>query len=183
MMDSDFMDKMQSITLTEDEGEVIKVGVSQRERMLEECSLSLLGKFLTTRVLNQCAAKSMLRSVWRMGSDLRIVDVGDDHFQLKFTMESQLKWVLANGPWSFEDHPLALQRWERGMTATLVKFSSILMWVQVWGLPFDLLLEEVGRDIGSGLGEVLEIDLKAFLFDQARFIRVRVELPLDKPLC
>nr|POE84136.1 uncharacterized protein CFP56_45193 [Quercus suber] len=56
------------------------------------------------------------------------------------------------------------------------------MWVQVWGLPFDLLLEEVGRDIGSGLGEVLEIDLKAFSSDQARFIRVRVELPLYKPL-
>ena len=76
--------------------------------MLEECSLSLLGRFLTTRVFNQRAAKSMLRSVWRLGSDLRIVDVGDDLFQFKFTMESQLKWELANGPCSFEDHPLAL---------------------------------------------------------------------------
>ena len=56
------------------------------------------------------------------------------------------------------------------------------MWVQVWDLPFDLLLEEVGMDIGSGLGEVLKIDLKAFSFDQARFIKVRVELLLDKPL-
>ena len=63
MMDSDFMDKLQSITLTENEGEVMKVGVSQKERMLEECSLSLLGTFLTTRVLNQHAAKSMLRSM------------------------------------------------------------------------------------------------------------------------
>ena len=76
--------------------------------MLAECSLSLLGRFLTTRAFNLRAAKSMLRSVWRMGSDLRIVDVGDDLFQFKFTMESQLKWVLANGPWSFEDHLLAL---------------------------------------------------------------------------
>ena len=150
--------------------------------MLAECSLSLLGRFLTTRAFNLRAAKSMLQSVWRMGSDLRIVDVGDDLFQFKFTMEIQLKWVLANGPWSFEDHPLALRRRERGMTTTSVRFSSMPMWVQVWGLPFDLLLEEVGRDIGSGLGEVLEVDLKAFSSDQARFIRVRVELPLDKPL-
>ena len=52
MMDSDFIDKLQSITLTEEDGEVIKVGVTQRERMLEECSLSLLGRFLTTRAFN-----------------------------------------------------------------------------------------------------------------------------------
>nr|POE54005.1 hypothetical protein CFP56_35182 [Quercus suber] len=37
------------------------------------------------------------------------------------------------------------------MTATSVRFTSIPMWVQVWGLPFDLLPEEVRRDIGNGL--------------------------------
>ena len=129
MMDSDFIDKLQSIMFTEDEGEVIIVGVSQRERMLEEYSLSLLGRFLTTQAFNQRATKSILQSVWRMGSDLHIVDVGVDLFQFKFTMESQLKWVLASGPWSFKDHPLALLRWERGMTTTSVRFSSMPMWV------------------------------------------------------
>ena len=58
----------------------------------------------------------------------------------------------------------------------------MLMWVQVWGLPFDLLVEEVSRDIGNDLGKVLDVDLKAFLSDQARFTRVRVELPLDKTI-
>ena len=126
-----FYRKIASITLTEEEGEVIIVGVTQRERMLEECSLNLLGRFLTTWAFNQRAAKALLRSVWRMGSDLWIVDVGDDLFQFKFTMESQLKWVLANGTWSFEDHPLALRRWERGMTDISVRFTSMSMWVQV----------------------------------------------------
>lgn len=97
-------------------------------------------------------------------------------------MESQLKWVLTNGTWSFEDHPLVLCRWERGMTASSVCFTSIPMWVQIWGLPFDLLFEEVGRDIGNGMGKVVEVDLKAFSSDQARFIYVKVELPLEKPL-
>ena len=164
--------------MAEDEGEVIKVGVLQRERMLEEWSLILLGRFLTTRTFNQRAAKALIRSVWRMGQDLCIVEVGNGLFQFKFIMESQLKWVLANGPWSFEDHPLVLRRWERGMTATSISFSSMPM----WGLPFDLLVEEVGRDIGNGLGKVLDVDLKAFSSNQVRFIKVRVELPLDKPL-
>ena len=68
------------------------------------------------------------------------------------------------------------------MIATLVRFISMPMWVQIWGLPFDLLLEEVGKEIGSDLREVLEVDLKMFSSDQAHFIKVRVELSLDKPL-
>ena len=41
---------------------------------------------------------------------------------------------------------------------------------------------EVGRDIGNGLGKIVEVDLKVFSSDQAHFLRVRVELPLEKPL-
>ena len=52
--------------------------------MLDECSLSLLGRFLTTRAFNQRVAKDLLRSVWKMGSDLCIADMGDDFFNSNF---------------------------------------------------------------------------------------------------
>ena len=87
-MDSDFVQKLQNIKLMEDEGVVIRVGTVHRNRMLEQCSLSLLGRFLTNRSFNQRAAKTLLRSVWKMGSDVRIVDVGDGVFQFEFSMES-----------------------------------------------------------------------------------------------
>ena len=109
-MDSNFVQKLKNITLTKEEGGVIRVGTVHRDRMLEECSLNLLGRFLTNRSFNQRAAKALLRSVWKMGSDIRIVDVEDGLFQFKFSMESQFNWVLANGPWSFKDHPLVLCR-------------------------------------------------------------------------
>ena len=105
-----------------------------------------------------------------MGNDLKITDVGDGLFQFKFSMESQLKWVINNGPLSFDNHILLLRRWEKGMTAFTVKFLTILMWVQVWGLPFDLINEEAGRDIGQGIGRVNEVDCKAIISDQARFL-------------
>jgi len=47
-MDSKVIDKLKSINLTEEEGEVIKVRPRQCEQILEEYSLSLLGKFHTT---------------------------------------------------------------------------------------------------------------------------------------
>lgn len=49
-------------------------------------------------------------------------------------------------------------------------------------MPFDLINEEAGRDIGIGLGRVVAVDSKALTADQARFLRIQIELPLNKPL-
>nr|POF21952.1 uncharacterized protein CFP56_64945 [Quercus suber] len=124
-MDLDFIERVQNIALTEEEGEEIKVGRIHKNKTLKECSISLLGRFLTSCPYNQIAAKSLLRSVWKMGFDLRIVD----------------------------------------------------------GLPFDLIYEEASKDISGGLGKVVEIDNKVYLSEQAHFVRIRLEIPLDKPLC
>jgi len=50
------------------------------------------------------------------------------------------------------------------------------------GTAFWLINEAVGKDIGGGIGRVLEVDCKTIAADQARFLRIRVELPLDKPI-
>ncbi|XP_050278444.1 uncharacterized protein At4g02000-like [Quercus robur] len=171
-MDSDFIERIQRITLTLEEEQPIMVRAVHREKILEEYFLSLIGKFLTTRPLNLKAAKNLLRSVWKLGSDLKIVDVGDGLLQFKFSLESQLRWVWDNGPWSFDNNILALQRWEKGLTTRMVSFTSLLMWVQVWGLSFDLINEEAGLDIGRGIGFVVKVDCRALASDQAHFLRI-----------
>lgn len=92
-------------------------------------------------------------------------------------------WVVHNGPWSFEGPTLLLKWWELGMIARTVTFQSIPFWLQIWGLPFDLINEEAATNIGGGLGRMVEVDTKPFSLKQACFLRVRVEIPLDKPIC
>ena len=157
-MDPDFIERLGRITLTRDEDEDISILPTHRVRNLEACSFSLLGKFLTTKTLNLWAAKNLLWSIWKLGNDIKILDVRDGLFQFQFTLECQLQWVLSNGPWSFENQILVLRRWEKGMTAQSVVFTHLPMWVQVWGLPFDLVNEDASMDIGRGLGRVVEVD-------------------------
>ena len=175
-MDSNFIEWIQNISLTSEEEEPITIRTAREDEILEEYSLSLIGKFMTTRPFNARAAKNLLRSVWKMGSNLKIVDMGEGIFQFRFSLESQLQWVRDNGPWSFENNMLVLQRWEKGLTAKSVWFTSLPMWVQVYGLPFDLINEEAGLDIGRGIRQVVEVDCKALASDQARFLQIRVEI-------
>jgi len=113
LMDSDFIERLQWIKLAIEEGEVIQVRPSQREKILEECLLSLFGRFLTSRPINLRAAKNLLRNSWKFGPNLKILEVGEGLLQFKFNMESQLQWVLNNGLWSFDNSFLLLRRWEK----------------------------------------------------------------------
>ena len=169
-MDSDFIERLQCIDLTSEEGEAITVRLDHHEKILEECNLNLISRFFTAKPINLHVAKNLLRSVWKFGQDLKITDVGDGLIQFKFAMESQLLWVVNNGPWSFDNHILLLRCWEKWMTTFSVQFLHILIWVQVWGLPFDLINVEAGRDIGSGIGCVVDIDCKAISYEQAHFL-------------
>ena len=117
-----------------------------------------------------------------MGSNLRIVDVGSNILQFKFGSSYQRDWVENSGPWNFENNLLLLCRWKKGLTSANIVFSHSPFWVQLWGLPFELMSKEVGQDIGRSRGRFIEVDKRAGQVDQAKFIRIRVDLPIEKPL-
>ena len=50
------------------------------------------------------------------------------------------------------------------------------------GIPFELMIEETGRDVGNKISKFLEADKRSWRSDQAKYIRVRVEIPLNKTL-
>ena len=158
------------MSLTAKEGEIIKFRSNNQAKILEECSLSLMGRVHMSKPLNTRVAKKLFRLVWKFGQDLRITEVGDGLLQFKFSMESQLSWVMKNGPWSFDNHILLLRRWEKGMTAYTVEFPCVPIWLQVWGLPFDLINEEAGKDTEESIGKVMEVNYKAITANQAQFL-------------
>ena len=66
-MDANFLEHLRRCALTEEEGEVIPLWSASRDKVLEECSLSFIGRFHTTKPINIRAAKTLLRSVWKFG--------------------------------------------------------------------------------------------------------------------
>ena len=109
-MDQAVLDGIQHLKLTKDEEEDITISTINRLDLLEECVLSLLGPILAKRHQNLRALKSTLQSAWKMGSDLRIVEVGQNVLQFKFSSMYQMEWVERNGPWYLDNNLLLLTR-------------------------------------------------------------------------
>jgi hypothetical protein len=80
--------------------------------------------------------------------------------QMVFTFEDMkdLSRVLDISPWNINGTPLFLKYWDNVSTYSDIDFSTAAFWVQVHGLPLDMMSEKNARSIGSCLGDLLEID-------------------------
>ena len=146
-MEQELIEVLKNMQLMEEEEFQILISKEDEAQVIEECSLSLMRKLLTDRKQNLCALRNTLRIVWKIGQDLKIVEVGNDIFQFKFASKFQLRWVETNGLWNFENNLLLLKRWERGMMANNITFTHSPFLVQIWGLPFDIMIEKMRKEI------------------------------------
>ena len=173
---------LENMKLTTEEEEVIVISNEGRKEEIESCSLSLIGKFLTCKAFNKKATQNTLRRAWGLSDGLQIVEVGSNLFQFKFNFEFELEQVWKGGPWTFDNQVLMLRRWQSGMTAKNVQFEAVSLWVQIWGAPFDMVCPKVAEEVGNRLGVVEEVKRRRRQDQQNFFMRVKVAIPISKPL-
>ncbi|KAK9993984.1 hypothetical protein SO802_023687 [Lithocarpus litseifolius] len=181
-MADEMTDRMNKLGLTLEEEEIIAISDEGRLEVLESCNLSLIGKFLTCKPFNKMAAKNTIRRAWGVDDAMQILETGPNLFQFRFRSEFEMDRILKGGPWSFDNQLLMLQRWKKGMTVGNIKMETALLWVQIWGAPLDMISPQVAKQIGGRLGEVEEVEWKKKKDDVSFFMRVRVALPISKPL-
>ena len=68
------------------------------------------------------------------------------------------------------------------MIASNVKLDCASLWIQIWGAPFDMVSPQVATEVGSRLGVVEDVERRRRQDAPSYFMRVRVALPLSKPL-
>ena len=116
-MDQGVVEGLEKLKLTKEEEEDIVIVNTSSSEILEESSLSLFGRLLSDRHRNIRALKNTLKAAWKMGSDLRIVEVGNNLLQFKFSSSYQLEWVE-------ENNLLLLCQWKKGLTSKNISFYS-----------------------------------------------------------
>ncbi|KAK1578903.1 hypothetical protein Q3G72_034012 [Acer saccharum] len=126
------------------------------ERVL---SLCLVGKVLTTKVVNREAFINVMHSIWRTSDGVEIEALGRNVFGFHFKNSEDRKLIQSGGPWSFDRALIALEEPTGAGDVTLMKFNRVEIWVQIHNLPLICMTEDSGNFLGSMIGEVKEVDL------------------------
>lgn len=79
-MAKDMINSLEKMKVTLEEEEVIATSKEGRNKEIDSCSQSLIGKFLTCKPFNKKATHSTLRRAWRMEGGVPIVEVGSNLF-------------------------------------------------------------------------------------------------------
>ena len=83
----------------------------------------LVAKFFTKRRINLEATTRTLRSMWMDGGNFDVRDLGNNTAMLIFDDEDDPKWILMQGPWSFDKYLIGVFRPDEAATVEDAKFN------------------------------------------------------------
>ena len=76
-MEFKVLKRIHNMKFTIEEDEAMSIQSVRRDKILEEFSLSLIGRFLTLKQINLRAAKNLLRNMWKLGDNMKMIEVGE----------------------------------------------------------------------------------------------------------
>ncbi|XP_019177869.1 PREDICTED: uncharacterized protein LOC109173066 [Ipomoea nil] len=143
---------------------------------------SVVGRFLTRKMIKVEYMRQVLASAWQPVMGLRVTELHANLFLFAFYHETDMLRVLQDGSWSFENHTLVCRQVCDGSLPGEVKLDTVDMWVQVYDLPMGYTSNMILEQACNYVGTFIKCDDRQVGGPWKTFYRVRVAVPVDKPL-
>ncbi|XWS34861.1 hypothetical protein CRYUN_Cryun21dG0073400 [Craigia yunnanensis] len=169
------------LSLTEEKQHETVIEEKWLEDFKEVAKNCLIGKLVLQKRVNMEVMTNILSIVWRINSGLFVKEVGIQLFIFRFNDEMEKAMVLMTQPWSFNKSLLVLESFEGYSRPDDVNLKWCPFWIQIHGLPINLMTEKIGTILGESVGDVIEVDTDEELIAWRRFLQVRVNINIYKP--
>lgn len=166
----------------EEEGGLSYAGVMEESLSEIDMRWCLVGKFLTDSPIDFQAMQHKMASLWRPGRGVYVKALESNRFIFQFYHEVDIKRVIDGSPWTFGRFQLVFKRLSEGDDPRLVMINKLDLWVQLHGMGPGFMSQRVVQDICNYIGEYVDSDENNFIGVWRDYLRVRVAIPLDKPL-
>jgi hypothetical protein len=152
------------------------------EGEVEDLRWCLLGRFLSDRVIHANSMMVRMANVWQPVKGVTIKETNPGLFLFRFNHALDMEAVQQNGPWTFDNNTLVLERVQVGTQIENIPLNHVDFWVQVHGLPMGLMKEKVGKSLGDYIGSLVEYDKNNNTSFWRQYMRLRVKIDVRLPL-
>ncbi|KAK2638621.1 hypothetical protein Ddye_026416 [Dipteronia dyeriana] len=110
MMNAEEIEKLCGLlSLKEKEGLVQRLDMKIQHHGKHEMTLSLIGKMLSTKVINKEAFMFLFARIWQVREYVEIENVSENVFAFTFMNAKDKRKVLMGGPWTFDRALIVLE--------------------------------------------------------------------------
>lgn len=171
----------ENFTLTKEKEETIIIDSEKPLMTPENVQLYAVGKLHTSKRISVEAFRSVMKSLWKVHESTHIETAGMNLYVIVFKSMAEKNRVLTSGPWSFEKSLLVLTSPTATDQPRDMNFNFFALWIQIHCIPFQCMIKDMAKFLGTRIGEVEEIDCNGSYEWTGPFIRVRVQIDISKP--
>jgi hypothetical protein len=146
---------------------------------------ALVGKVLAPNTLHISTIAAALRPAWGNPRGLLMNLAGENRFVAEFAAKADKDRVLDGPPWVVGKHAVLLKEFNIDLKPKDMVFNGMKVWARIINLPFGYMHKRWGAKIAGSLGiegSISVVDCDATGRCWGSFMRVRVEVDVDKPL-
>ncbi|RYR08900.1 hypothetical protein Ahy_B05g076767 [Arachis hypogaea] len=121
--------------------------------------------------------------MWKNPQGVAVTDIGWKKMLFSFKDSKKGLHIIQNGPWNVKRNMVNLRLWREGKSVFEIDHDFMEFWIQVHGIPHDLMDKETCILIGEMLGVLAEVeDPKVDGILRRPYLRIRVSINITKPL-
>ncbi|KAK3219319.1 hypothetical protein Dsin_013289 [Dipteronia sinensis] len=166
----------------EREGPVRCLDIGLIEHGQQKMAHCLVGKVISNRLVNCEAFLSIIKKIWWVQEDFEIEAMYGNIFAFYFNNAADRAKVLNGGPWSFDRNLIVLEEPIGTGGISSMNFGPVEFWVQIHNVSLLCMNKRVGLFLGGMIGNVKDIDAGPSGGCGGKFVWVRVEIEIAKPL-
>ncbi|XP_019194753.1 PREDICTED: uncharacterized protein LOC109188564 [Ipomoea nil] len=143
---------------------------------------TVVGRFLTAKMIKLEYMRQVLASVWQPVMGVMVTEIHKGLFLFVFFHKTDVDYVLDGGPWAFENNTLVCRLVGDGVLPVDVALNTVDMWVQLHDIPMGYTSQPILEQMGNFIGTFVKHDERFAGAPWLAFYRIRVSIPVDKPL-
>lgn len=170
------------ISLSEGESKGIQITVEDVEESAQRGVNCLVGRYWTEKKYNKEAFKTVLSKLWRVVGRVTFRELHDNLWLFEFSDGEDKRRVMEGRPWSFDRQILVIREFDGQTPPAQMTLNSSVFWVQIHDMPLACMTKSVGIKIGESIGELEDIEIEEDGIGWGRYLRIRVNVDITKPL-